>query len=87
MIGFVLYTGFMSNGEYNVFRYKGYTRPLSIFQLRSQARKKFKSIGVKRMKGMLTPVGEGIYLSIGPCGHCMSILMIRRYGTWILFGY
>ena len=30
--------GFVSNGEYNTFRSKGYTRPLSIFQLRSSAR-------------------------------------------------
>lgn len=49
--------GFVSNGEYNVFRYKGYTRPLSVFQLRSLARNKFRNMGLKKMKGMLTPKG------------------------------
>ena len=30
----VLYnTGFVSNGEYNTFRLKGYTRPLSVLQI------------------------------------------------------
>lgn len=49
--------GFVSNGEYNVFRAKGYSRPLSIIQLRSMARKKYSSMGVKKMIAMLTPKG------------------------------
>ena len=47
--------GFVSNGEYNSMRAKGYTRPLSIFQIRAAARKKFSSIGRKSMLAMLTP--------------------------------
>ena len=30
--------GFVSNGEYNSFRLKGYTRPLSVLQLMSMAK-------------------------------------------------
>ncbi|XP_064390678.1 uncharacterized protein LOC135338466 [Halichondria panicea] len=48
--------GFVSNGEYNVFRHKGYTRPLSVFQIQSQARKKYSSMSVKRMKEMITSI-------------------------------
>lgn len=54
----MLHAGFVSDGEYNSFRYKGYTRPLSILQLRSDARKKYHVKGVRSMKAMLTPIGR-----------------------------
>jgi hypothetical protein len=47
--------GFCSNGEYNSMRSKGENRPVSIFQIRSVARKKFSNLGIKTMKEMLTP--------------------------------
>jgi hypothetical protein len=49
--------GFCSNGEYNSMRSKGENRPVSIFQIRSVARKKFSNLGIKTMKEMLTPKG------------------------------
>jgi len=48
------YIGFVSNGEYNVFRHKGYTRPLSVFQIQSLARRKYSSFSVQKMKEMFT---------------------------------
>ena len=36
--------GFASNGEYNSMRAKGYTGPLSIFQIRAAARKNWKKV-------------------------------------------
>ena len=51
--------GFVSNGEYNTFRSKGYTRPLSIFQIRSEVRNRYARMNVKSMKAkaMLNPIG------------------------------
>lgn len=53
-----LYIGFVSNGEYNVFRLKGYTRPVSVLKLRSAARTKFSSTVISTMEKMLTPKGR-----------------------------
>lgn len=66
----------MSNGEYNVFRYKGYTRPLSIFQLKAMSRKKFMYIGVKKMKGMLTPTGTVVYTYMHMCNVSHSCVVV-----------
>ena len=43
--------GFVSNGEYNAFRVKGFTR----LKLRSDARNKFSSTAISTMEKMLTP--------------------------------
>ena len=45
----------MSNGKYNCFRSKGYTRPWSTLQLCSEARNKYARMGLKTMRAMLTP--------------------------------
>ena len=50
-------SGFVSNGEYNVFRTKGFTRPLSVLRLRSDARKKFSNVSVSKMEQLLSPKG------------------------------
>ena len=47
--------GFVSNGEYNSMRAQGYTRPLSVLQIRADARRKYSSMGKKTMIDMLTP--------------------------------
>ena len=49
--------GFVSNGEYNVFRLKGYTRPVSVLKVRSSARSKFSSIAISTMEKMFDPTG------------------------------
>ena len=49
--------GFVSNGKYNVFRLKGYTRPVSVLKVRSSARSKFSSIAISTMEKMLDPTG------------------------------
>ncbi len=53
-----LYVGFVSNGEFNSMRVKGNTRPLSVLQIKANARKKYSSIAVSTMVDMLTPIGE-----------------------------
>ena len=57
--------GFVSNGEYNSFRSKGYTRPLSVFQIRSLVRNKYARMNVKSMKAMLNPIGT--YVKMNKC--------------------
>ena len=57
-----LVAGFVSNGEYNSMRAKGYTRPLSILQIKAEARAKYSSSGIKAMLEMLTPVSK--YLDV-----------------------
>ena len=47
--------GFVSNGEYNSMKSHGYTRPLSVLQIRADARRKYSSMGKKTMIDMLTP--------------------------------
>ena len=47
--------GFVSNGEFNFLRTKGYTRPLSVLQIRSNVRKKYSQIGFRALLSMLTP--------------------------------
>ena len=52
------YTGFVSNGEYNSMRANGYSRPLSVLQIKVNARKKYSRMGKKAMIDMLTPKSE-----------------------------
>lgn len=46
----------MSNGEFNYLRRaKGYTRPLSVLQIRAQVRQKYSRMSQRVMLAMLTP--------------------------------
>jgi hypothetical protein len=47
--------GFCSDGEFNTLRNRGYTRPLSVFAIRSDVRSKYARMSVATMKAMLTP--------------------------------
>ena len=49
-------SGFTSDGEWNTLRSKGRTRPLSILQVRSDARAKYARMKEKKLMGMLSPV-------------------------------
>jgi len=55
-------TGFTTDGEWNSLRTKGNTRPLSIFQIRADARAKFARTGFTKMNNMITL--KGIYTNI-----------------------
>jgi hypothetical protein len=46
---------FVSSGEYNSMKSHGYTRPLSVLQIRADARRKYSSMGKKTIMDMLTP--------------------------------
>ena len=59
---YMYFTGFVSNGEYNSMRAKGYTRPLPVLQIKAEARAKYCSVGLKTMLEMLTPVSK--YLDV-----------------------
>lgn len=52
---FFLNLGFCSDGEFNSMRSQGYTRPLSIFKIRSSIRSKYAKSSKKKMIDMLTP--------------------------------
>lgn len=49
--------GFVSNGEFNSMRVKGYTRPLSVLQIKADCRKKYSKMAKRSMLEMLTPLG------------------------------
>ena len=51
-----MHAGFVSNGEFNYLRSKGYTRPLSVLHVRSTARKKYSQLGLQTLSSMLTPL-------------------------------
>ena len=67
-------SGFVSNGEYNNFRVKGYTRPLSVIQLMLNARRKYSQMGVKNMRAMLIPQGE--HSSVCTCSCVRLCVMV-----------
>ena len=48
--------GFTTDGEWNSLRSKGNTRPLSVFQVLSDARRKYSRTGLQTMIGMLSPL-------------------------------
>lgn len=58
MIIVLKYTGFVSNGEYNVLRAKGYTRPISVLKIKADTRRKYAKMGLKKMVDMLTPLSK-----------------------------
>ena len=58
MIIICVCTGFVSNGEFNYLRTKGYTRPLSVLQVRTNVKNKYAKIGAKALSAMLTPKRE-----------------------------
>ena len=49
--------GFCSNGEYNAMRSQGYTRPLSVFKIRSNVRSKYAKMSKTKMLAMLSSKG------------------------------
>ena len=79
-----MHTGFVSNGEYNVFREKGYTRPLSVLKLRSLARSKVARMSISKMEAMLCPVYSGeLYMHVCWLMHYMCNIMPHvHYARW-----
>ena len=54
----LLFPGFVTNGEFNYMRSKGYTRPLSVLQIRADIRNKYNRIKQETLLNMLTPEGK-----------------------------
>ena len=52
---FLITAGFTSDGEFNYLRTKGYTRPISVLQIRTDVRNKFSRISAQNLLAMLTP--------------------------------
>ena len=50
--------GFTTDGEFNYLRTKGYSRPLSVLQIRSDVRKKYARIQKSTLLAMLSPLCE-----------------------------
>lgn len=59
---FLFHAGFTSNGEYNSMRSRGYTRPLSVLQIKANVRTKYSRLSKQTMLNMLTPQSKYIYL-------------------------
>ena len=55
------FSGFVSDWEFNYLHLKGYTRPLSVLQIRSDVRKKYSKLSSKKLYAMLTP--KSMYLA------------------------
>lgn len=80
--------GFTTNGEWNSLRSKGNTRPLSVFEVRSCARKKYSHASIKNMLGMLTPIRESAMMSCKRVITCImtSHLYMYRQRRWCYRG-
>ena len=57
------HAGFVSDGEFNYLRTKGYTRPLSVIQIRSDVRRKYSRMSHTALLSMLTPTGSCITIT------------------------
>ena len=68
----LLILGFTTDGEWNSLRTKGNTWPLSIFQIRSDARANFSDMGLKKMIKMITVVRK-----------FMKPFVIHQYGLYL----
>ena len=49
--------GFVTNGEFNYMRSKGYIRPLSVLQIRTDVHNKYNRMKEDTLLKMLTPEG------------------------------
>ena len=58
IIQHLLFAGFVSNGEFNYLRSKGYTRPLSVLQIRTDVRNMYSKTKMTTLLKMLMPKGE-----------------------------
>ena len=57
MCTITIFAGFVTNGEFNYLRTRGYTRPLSVLQVRSDVRKKYARARQDVLLNILTPEG------------------------------
>ena len=53
--------GFVSDGEFNFLRTKGYTRPLSVLQIQSNVRNKYSKMSLQKMLALISPKGKLFY--------------------------
>ncbi len=51
------HAGVVTDGDWNTLRSKGCTRPLSIFEIRSDMRNKYSRTSIGTLTNMLTPKG------------------------------
>ena len=82
-----VYISFVSNGKYNVFRLKGYTRPVSVLKVRSSARSKFSSVAISTMEKMLNPIGMYYFLFLFHLGLHSTWLLISAANPGLLPAY
>lgn len=59
--------GFVSDGEFNFLRAKGYTRPLSVLQIRSSVRNMYSRMSLRKMLSLITPKGQFFFYSVLFC--------------------
>ena len=81
-------TGFTTNGEFNSLRWKGNTRPLTILQVRTEARLKYQNKGLKTLMDMVTPCGtDKSYVHIVLCACTAYTYMYNMQCSIIYISY
>ena len=61
IILFEIHAGCSTDGEWNSIRSKGRKRPISIFEIRSRVRRTYQRLGITKLRGMITPIGEHMH--------------------------
>ena len=61
IILFEMHAGCSTDGEWNSIRSKGRKRPISIFEIRSRVRRTYQRLGITKLRGMITPIGEHMH--------------------------
>ncbi|XP_065892094.1 uncharacterized protein [Dysidea avara] len=74
--------GFTTDGEWNSLRTKGNSRPLSVFQIRADARSKYSHMSVKRMVEMITPIDENGAITALLPNHAISPELLGDLNKW-----
>jgi len=64
---YIYFLGFTTDGEWNSYRTRGNTRPLSIFQICVDVRAKYSCINLNKMIKMITPILCMLIVSMTLC--------------------
>jgi len=59
-----LLLGIVSDGEFNYLCMKGYTRPLSVLQIRADVCRKYSRLSSKKLLAMLTPNSKSLCITM-----------------------
>ena len=80
---FMCTVGFVTNGEWNSLRAKGDTRPLSVFEIQTEVRRKYSRLSASTLVKLITPTGV-TYMINTSLSHICIFFCCKKY-MYILY--